>query len=89
MGQNIVINFISILSFVLSAAIIIRALMSWFMPAGGGSLGRVLMDVTEPILAPIRRVLPPVGGIDFSPILALILVQVISSVLNGLIASAA
>lgn len=76
-----VVTFISILGTVLSFAIIIRALMSWIMPAGGAGLSRVLVDVTEPILAPIRRVLPPVGGIDFSPLLAIILINVITNVL--------
>jgi YggT family protein len=78
---DVVTRFISILATVLTLAIIIRALMSWFMPANGNSLTRVLMDITEPILRPIRRVLPPVGGFDFSPILAIILIQVVSSLL--------
>jgi YggT family protein len=82
-------TFISILGTVLSLAIFVRALMSWFMPAGGSGLSRVLMDVTEPVLAPIRRVLPPVGGIDFSPLLAIVLVQVVSQVLASLLASSA
>lgn len=72
-------TFISILGSVLSFAIIIRALISWVMPAEGSGFTRVLADVTEPILAPIRRILPPVGGIDFSPLLAIILIQVITN----------
>jgi YggT family protein len=86
-AADIWIRFISILSTVLVVAIIIRALLSWFAPNDGTGLSRVLMDVTEPVLAPIRRVLPPVGGIDFSPILAIILVTLVGrlliSVLNG------
>jgi YggT family protein len=76
-------TFISILCTVLSLAIIVRALMSWVMPVGGTGITRVLIDVTEPILAPIRRVLPPLGGIDFSPLLAIILIQVIQSVVTN------
>jgi YggT family protein len=76
-------TFVSILGTVLSLAIIIRALMSWIMPAGGTGLTRVLIDVTEPILAPIRRMLPPLGGIDFSPLLAIILIQVVSSLITN------
>jgi YggT family protein len=76
-------SFVSILCTVLSLAIIVRALMSWVMPVGGSGISRVLIDVTEPILAPIRRVLPPLGGIDFSPLLAIILIQVIQSVVTN------
>jgi YggT family protein len=76
-------TFISFLCTVLSLAIIVRALMSWVMPVGGTGITRVLIDVTEPILAPIRRVLPPLGGIDFSPLLAIILIQVIQSVVTN------
>ncbi|MGH2448835.1 MAG: YggT family protein [Chloroflexota bacterium] len=75
------INFISILATALTLTIFIQALMSWFMPLRGGALAGVLRDITEPILQPIRRILPPVGGWDFSPILAMVLVQVISSLL--------
>lgn len=83
------ISFIHILATVLVIAIIIRALMSWIMPQDGSGLTRVLLDITEPILAPIRRVLPPVAGIDFSPILAMILVQLASQLATQLLASSA
>ena len=84
-----VISFIHILATVLVIAIIIRALMSWIMPQDGSGLTRVLLDITEPILAPIRRVLPPVAGIDFSPILAMILVQLVGQLVTQLLASSA
>ncbi len=84
-----IITFIHILATVLLIAIIIRALMSWIMPQDGSGLTRVLLDITEPILAPIRRVLPPVAGIDFSPILAMILVQLVSQLVTQLLASSA
>lgn len=86
---NTVISFIHILATVLIIAIIIRALISWIMPQEGSGLTRVLLDITEPILAPIRRVLPPVAGIDFSPILAMILVQLVSQLATQLLASSA
>ena len=86
---NTVITFIHILGTVLMIAIIIRALMSWIMPQDGSGLTRVLLDITEPILAPIRRVLPPVSGIDFSPLLAIILLQLVSQLTTQLLASSA
>lgn len=86
--MSVLSTFVNILGIVLVVAILIRALMSWVMPNDTSGLMRVLQDITEPVLGPIRRVLPPVGGIDFSPILAMILVQLVSSVLQQLINSA-
>jgi YggT family protein len=75
--QEVLITFIRILGNILFFAILIRALMSWVMPQEGGGFSRVLRDITEPILAPIRRIMPPLGGIDLSPLLAIILIQLI------------
>jgi YggT family protein len=86
---DIVISFINILTTVLFVAILVRALMSWIMPNDSTGLSRVLVDVTEPVLAPIRRILPPVGGIDFSPILAMVLIQIVGRVLASLVANSA
>jgi YggT family protein len=60
--------------------------MSWFTPAGSGAFGRLLLDITEPVLGPIRRVLPPVGGWDLSPLLAIVLLNVVSKILIQLVA---
>ncbi|MCA9859071.1 MAG: YggT family protein, partial [Thermomicrobiales bacterium] len=57
----------------LTLVVIGRALLSWFDPGMRSSVGRVLYDITEPMLAPIRRLLPGMGGIDFSPIILIIL----------------
>ena len=89
MPADVLIDFIRILSWALLIAIIVRALLSWFVPNDGTGMTRVLLDITEPVLAPIRRMLPPVGGIDFSPILALILIQLASYVLISLLYAAA
>jgi len=66
---------------VLTWAIIIRALLSWFSIGGAQPAFRFLIEITEPILAPIRRVLPGGGMLDFSPLIALVLIQVISNIL--------
>lgn len=50
-----------------------RAVLSWFPPPRSGglaTLNRLLMDLTEPVLAPLRRVIPPAGVIDLSFIVA-------------------
>lgn len=66
---------------VLTVAIIGRALTSWFDPGMRSSIGRVLFEVTEPIISPIRRVLPSMGMIDLSPMIALVLLQVLRQIL--------
>ena len=48
--------------------LILRAVFSWFpVPEGGAAtFYRILLDLTEPVLAPLRRVIPPVGMFDLS-----------------------
>jgi YggT family protein len=73
---------LNLLFTVLSLAVIARALLSWFDPGMRYPISQLLVDLTEPIIAPIRRVVPPVGGmIDLSPLIALILLQVIERVI--------
>lgn len=73
----IVVNAEGLLSSALIAAIIIQALLSWFAPAGGGRLSLLLHDLTDPILTPIRRTIPPMGMLDLSPMVAIILVYIL------------
>lgn len=62
-----IINVVKILKY----AILIRILMSWIKPhGGGGRFHRVLHEITEPILKVFRNILPRTGMMDFSPILA-------------------
>lgn len=60
-----------------------RVIVSWLPIDPYHPAVRVLDQLTEPVLAPIRKVLPPLGGIDFSPLVALLLLQVILRVLIG------
>ena len=56
-----------------------RVLVSWVDPAGNWRISRVLIDMSEPLLGPVRRILPSTAGIDFSPIVVMILLQVLRS----------
>lgn len=56
-------------------AIILQALLSWLQPNGMSSY--FLMQFTSPIMRPIQRLVPPIGGIDISPIPALVLLQLL------------
>jgi YggT family protein len=51
--------------------IIARALGSFFIRDWSRGVPRFLWDVTEPILAPVRRILPPLAGLDFSPMVVI------------------
>jgi YggT family protein len=56
-------------------AVMIRALLSWVAPAGRHPAASLLYSLTEPLLASSRRLLPPVGMVDLSPLLPLIGIQ--------------
>ena len=74
-------DFIRILCRVLTFAIIFRAILSWFSPRPTNMLAVILYRVTEPLLAPLRRIIPRVGMLDFTPLVAIILLQLIASFL--------
>ena len=57
-------------------AILLQVILSWVNPQS--PISSVLNNLTKPILAPIQRILPNAGGMDFSPVVALILIQMIN-----------
>ena len=52
--------------------ILIRVLMSWINPGLNNPIMAVIYQLTEPLMAPVRRMLPPMGGLDLSPIILLL-----------------
>ena len=70
---------IGVILTVLTWIIIIRALISWVNPDPYNPIVQFLYRVTEPILMPIRRILPAMGGFDLSPIVALVGIMFIRS----------
>ncbi|WP_258806454.1 YggT family protein [Pseudidiomarina sp. CB1] len=54
--------------------VIIRALLSWFAQ-GYNPMMAILVQLTEPFLAPIRRIIPPIGGLDLSVLVLVIAIQ--------------
>jgi len=80
-----VLKFADLLTTILTFALFARAIISWFpgIPRTN-PLVEVLYQITEPVLAPIRRVLPSMGSMDFSPLVAFFLLQIIRQVLLGL-----
>ncbi|GIW19131.1 MAG: hypothetical protein KatS3mg064_2288 [Tepidiforma sp.] len=63
-------------------AIFLRSLMSWFPIGQDNEVARLLYRITEPLLEPVRRVLPRTGFIDFSGMVVIILLYVMISVVQ-------
>lgn len=80
-----VMAFIQVLAQALTLAIFVRVLLSWVPVRLPWGLGDFVWSITEPILAPIRRALPFMGGIDFSPLVALFAIQGIATLLLKLL----
>ena len=74
-------NFVQILVQVLVIAIFLRAIISWFRLSPDNPIQVILVQVTEPILAPLRRVVPSLGMFDIPPWIAMILLQFLGSVI--------
>ena len=79
---TLLVTFIQLLAYVVWFLLLARVVVSWTNPGGGGGLVAFIYQVTEPILAPIRRVLPATAGIDFSPLVAILLLGVIIRVVT-------
>ena len=76
-----IVGLINLLFTLMIFAIFGRVIMSWVSPRGGDPLSNLLIQITEPILQPIRRVIPSMGMFDLTPMVALILLTIIQRVL--------
>jgi len=74
-------NLIRYLCEVLTLAIFARVILSWFSLSPTNRLAIILYQVTEPFLAPLRRIIPRVGMFDFAPLAAVILLQLLAGLL--------
>ncbi|QQR54956.1 YggT family protein [Candidatus Peregrinibacteria bacterium] len=72
---------LNILIDLLIVLVFLRVIFSWFRTEG--ALVQLLNQCTEPFLAPLRRVLPQMGMLDFSPLILLLLMQIIRSLINA------
>ena len=68
----------------LTWAVVARSLLSWFPIDQSSPLYQLLFRVTEPIIEPIRRVLPSTGMMDLSPMAAIIMLIVMGQLISGL-----
>ena len=88
------IDILQMLLWVLSWIVIVQVILSWLyafnvINPGSGfmrTLTEALEKITEPLYRPIRNVLPDFGGIDFSPLVLLLAIAIVSKLLGGLAA---
>ncbi|MRH78013.1 YggT family protein [Spiribacter sp. C176] len=68
---------ISLLLNIYLIAIFMRVLLSWISPDGYHPAMTVVLSLTEPIMRPLRAIIPPIAGVDLSPLAAIIAIQVV------------
>ena len=83
--MTILFSILRVLCDVLTVVILLRVIVSWYSPKPTNILVVILYRVTEPFLAPLRRIIPRVGRFDFSPLVAIILIQPIYYLLQRLL----
>ena len=73
---DLFLTFINLFSLVFTVLLLARVVMSWVYPhPGANAMTRTIFELTEPILVPLRAVLPPLGMIDLAPLAAFFLLQ--------------
>jgi YggT family protein len=82
--------FVAVLGYVLygglalySLMIFIRIIFSWGMAGYGNALMRFLVNATDPLLVPLRRIVPPFGMFDLSPMVAFIVIMLLQAAVHG------
>lgn len=82
-------TFVGLLTQILAIAIFVRALLSWIPNMRPDNpLVRFLADITDPVIIPFRRVIPSIGMMDISPLVAMIVLQFAGQILQQSLRSA-
>jgi YggT family protein len=84
---GILISLVQTIFWLFSLILIVDIVLSYFM-SPYHPIRMTLDRIVQPVLSPIRRVVPPLGMIDFSPIVLLILIQVVENLLISLLSGA-
>jgi YggT family protein len=77
--------FIPLLFNLYSFLILARVLLSWINASPGNPIVTFIIEATDPVLKPLRSVIPPIGMMDLSPIAALILLQIVETIVMTVI----
>lgn len=82
----IVFRLIALVIWTYTVCIFVYVILSWVAPAGYSAIAMLIGQIVEPVLRPARRLLPPIAGLDLSPLIVLILMQAASLLLIASIA---
>ena len=77
MGAVLLLNVVRFVLLGLEVVVLARVLLSFVDPAGRSPFAPFIISTTEPLLAPIRRILPRTGMVDFSPFIACLIVGIL------------
>jgi len=75
------ISIINIAFQILIMIIFIRVILSWFPHNPYNPLIKIIYQISNPILNPIRNIIPPIGGMDISPIIVIFIIQIIKNII--------
>ena len=78
-------DLVELATFVFIFALIVQVILSWLSPGAYNPIVGLLYSFNEPILRPARRVLPSTGGLDFSPLIALIFLNLVQILVVGIL----
>ena len=78
-------DLVELATFVFIFALIVQVILSWLSPGAYNPIIGLLYSFNEPILRPARRVLPSTGGLDFSPLIALIFLNLVQILAVGIL----
>ena len=81
---GLLIFLVQTVAWVFSLLLIVDILLSYFL-SPYNSVRMVLDRIVQPVLTPIRRIVPPIAMIDFSPVILLILIQLVENLLLGIL----
>ena len=91
MTANDIFLAVKVFGYILNMLIFVRIILSWVAPRGNNPLVRIVFNMTEPLLAPIRNLISksPLGGpgmmLDFSPMILVFLIEIVTELIGRLI----
>ena len=80
----VLLTFLDLFVYFFSGVLLLRVILSYVTKPGNRFM-ELLVGLTEPLLAPIRKILPPAAGLDFAPLVALLLLQGLQTIVVGLL----
>jgi len=87
--MNWLYSFIDLLFYALNLAILIRVIVSWLNVNPYNPFVSLIYQITDPILEPLRRIIPPLGMIDITPVIAMLLLSMVQQALLTILMRAA